>query len=90
MAAAVVEIGCLFASFFYRINNLFGDTGFRSSIISLNSKSEICISPLTNICAANGKTVMRRYQSKVALIDWFYNPNFISFSIWEISMLESV
>jgi hypothetical protein len=50
MAAAVVEIGCLFVSFFYRINNLFGDTGFRSSIISLNSESEICISPLTNIC----------------------------------------
>jgi hypothetical protein len=39
--AAAVEIGCLFVSFFYRINNLFGDTSFRSSIISLNSKSEI-------------------------------------------------
>jgi hypothetical protein len=74
MAAAAVEIGCLLSSL-YRINNLFGDTSFRSSIISLNSKSEICISPLTNICAANGKTVMRN-QSKVALIDWFYNPNF--------------
>jgi hypothetical protein len=49
MAAAVVEIGCLFVSFFYRINNLFGDTGFRSSIISLNSESEICIG-FTNIC----------------------------------------
>jgi hypothetical protein len=36
MAAAVVEIGCLFVSFFYGINNLFGDTVFRSSIISLN------------------------------------------------------
>jgi hypothetical protein len=60
--AAAVEID-VYLSFFYRINNLF-DTSFRSSIISLNSKSEICISPLTNICAANGKTVMRRYQSK--------------------------
>jgi hypothetical protein len=66
MAAAVVEIGCLFVSFFYGINNLFGDTGFRSSIISLNSESEICIGPFTNICAANGKTVMRIHQSKVA------------------------
>jgi hypothetical protein len=65
MAAAAVEIGCLFVSFFYRINNLFGDTGFRSSIISLNSESEICIG-FTNICAANGKTVMRIHQSKVA------------------------
>jgi hypothetical protein len=70
--AAVVEI-CLL--FIYRINNLFYDTGFRSSIISLNSESEICIS-LSLTFAANGKTVMRIHQSKVALIDWFYNPSF--------------
>jgi hypothetical protein len=66
MAAAVVEIGCLFVSFFYRINNLFGDW-FSFFHHFIKFKSEICISPLTNICAANGKTVMRRYQSKVAL-----------------------
>jgi hypothetical protein len=64
-AAAVVEIGCLFVSFFYRINNLFGDTGFRSSIISLNSESEICIIPFTNICAANGKTVSEYINQKL-------------------------
>jgi hypothetical protein len=75
MAAAVVEIGCLFVSFFYRINNLFGDTGFRSSIISLNSNQKF-VSVLSLTFAANGKTVMRIHQSKVALIDWFYNPSF--------------
>jgi hypothetical protein len=51
---------------FYRIN-LFGDTGFRSSIISLNSKSEICISLLLTFVLQMGKRLARRYQSKVAL-----------------------
>jgi hypothetical protein len=49
-----VEIEGLFVSFFYRIYNLC-NTGFRSSIISLNSDSEICTNPLINICAAKGK-----------------------------------
>jgi hypothetical protein len=67
MAAAAVEIGCLFLHSLIELIICLAILVFRSSIISLNSKSEICISPLTNICAANGKTVMRRYQSKVAL-----------------------
>jgi hypothetical protein len=52
---------------------LFGD-GFRSSIISLNSESEICISPFTNFCAANGKRLARIHQSKVALIGFIIQP----------------
>jgi hypothetical protein len=51
---------------FYRIN-LFGDTGFRSSIISLNSESEICIILSLTFELQMGKRLARRYQSKVAL-----------------------
>jgi hypothetical protein len=59
---------------------MFGDTGFRSSIISLNSKSEICISQLTFVLQM-GKRLARIHQSKVALIDWFISQLYFLFNL---------
>jgi hypothetical protein len=81
--AAAVEIDVYLSHFIELI--ICGDTGFRSSIISLNSESEICISPFTNICAANGKTVKEKISIKSCFgLIGFIIPAFISFSIWEL------
>jgi hypothetical protein len=88
MAAAVVEIGCLFVSFFYGINNLFGD-GFRSSIISLNSDQKfVSVLSLTFALQMGKRLENTSIKSCFGLIG-FIIPTFISFSIWEISMLVS-
>src|SRR5699024_4332964 len=56
---------------------------FRSSIIALNSVSEICNIPLTIIGAAKGKTVIENIFIKSCFgLMGFMIPSAISLSIW--------